>query len=86
MAYSVRKLEILKLSANKMAEDNDACEALMNAIENLQSVKVLDLSQNYLGERGVRAVCEGMIKRRRRPIDQFGEAAGSFKSIEHFAR
>ena len=81
VAYSVRKLEILKLSANKMAEDNDACEALMNAIENLQSVKVLDLSQNYLGERGVRAVCEGMIKRRRRPIDQFGKRPEALKVL-----
>ena len=81
VAYSVRKLEILKLSANKMAEDNDACEALMNAIENLQSVKVLDLSQNYLGERGVRAVCGGMIKRRRRPIDQFGKRPEALKVL-----
>ena len=81
VAYSVRKLEILKLSANKMAEDNDACEALMNAIGNLQSVKVLDLSQNYLGERGVRAVCEGMIKRRRRPIDQFGKRPEALKVL-----
>ena len=81
VTHTLKHLEVLKLSANKVAEDIDACEALMNAIENLQSVKVLDLSQNYLGERGVRAVCEGMLKRRRRPIDQFGKRPEGLKIL-----
>ena len=81
VTHTLKHLEVLKLSANKVAEDIDACEALMNAIENLQSVKVLDLSQNYLGERGVRAVCEGMVKRRRRPIDQFGKRPEGLKIL-----
>lgn len=81
VTHTLKHLEVLKLSANKVAEDIDACEALMNAIENLQSVKVLDLSQNYLGERGVRAVCEGMVKRRRRAIDQFGKRPEGLKIL-----
>ena len=81
VTHTLKHLEVLKLSANKVAEDIDACEALMNAIENLQSVKVLDLSQNYLGERGVRAVCEGLLKRRRRPIDQFGKRPEGLKIL-----
>ena len=81
VTHTLKHLEVLKLSANKVAEDIDACEALMNAIENLQSVKVLDLSQNYLGERGVRAVCEGIFKRRRRPIDQFGKRPEGLKIL-----
>lgn len=81
VTHTLKHLEVLKLSANKVAEDIDACEALMNAIENLQSVKVLDLSQNYLGERGVRAVCEGMVKRRRRAIDQFGKRPEDLKIL-----
>ena len=81
VTHTLKHLEVLKLSANKVAEDIDACEALMNAIENLQSVKVIDLSQNYLGERGVRAVCEGMLKRRRRPIDQFGKRPEGLKIL-----
>ena len=81
VTHTLKHLEVLKLSANKVAEDIDACEALMNTIENLQSVKVLDLSQNYLGERGVRAVCEGMVKRRRRAIDQFGKRPEGLKIL-----
>jgi Ran GTPase-activating protein (RanGAP) involved in mRNA processing and transport len=81
VTHTLKHLEVLKLSANKVAEDIDACEALMNAIENLQSVKVLDLSQNYLGERGVRAVCEGMVKRRRRAIDQLGKRPEGLKIL-----
>ena len=81
VTHTLKHLEVLKLSANKVAEDIDACEALMNAVENLQSVKVLDLSQNYLGERGVRAVCEGMVKRRRRAIDQFGKRPEGLKIL-----
>ena len=81
VTHTLKHLEILKLSANKVAEDIDACEALMNAIENLASVKFLDLSQNYLGERGMRAVCEGMVKRRQRPIDQFGKRPEALKVL-----
>jgi len=72
VAYSLKKLEILKLSSNKLACDIETCESLSNAIENLQSLKVLDLSQNYLGENGIVAVMNAMIKRRRRSIDKYG--------------
>ena len=77
----LKHLEILKLASNRIAIDAESCENLSKAIQQLQNVKVLDLSQNYLGEKGITGVVEALMKRQQQPMDQFGKRPDGFKTL-----